>query len=307
MPGDEFESKTVIADLSLIRATTKKQTGGSPCLIQYNGPGTGKRYLIEKETMTLGRAVNSDVMISDASVSRTHARLFWKNGSASIEDAGSANGTHVNDKKIEGVYTLNDQDMIRIGTVLLKFFSSDNVDGFIHDKIYQLATIDAGTQIYNKQYFKDTLENEFRKTKLASSALSLLVLDLDHFKKVNDTFGHNAGDQVLRDLAKVIKNCIRKGDIFARFGGEEFVIILPNTPPDAALKVAENIRKKCEEYKHPINYEDNGVKKFVEHTQTISVGVAGFDPVMTSEKELLELADQKLYQSKKNGRNRVTL
>lgn len=307
MQGDEFEGKTVIADLSQIRASTKRETKGVACLVQYNGAGTGKRYLLEKEELHLGRAVTSDIVIADTSVSRTHAHIYNQDTGVFIEDAGSANGTYINEQKISERYKLADQDLIRLGTMLLKFFSADNVDGFIQDKIYQLATIDAGTQIFNKQYLQDTLESEFRKTKLANRNLTVLVFDLDHFKKVNDTYGHNAGDQVLRDLAKIVKGCIRKEDIFARFGGEEFVVILPNTSAQQSLKVAETIRQKCEEFHHSIDYQENGQKKHVEHSQTISIGIAGFDPKMTTPKQLLEVADQKLYQSKKDGRNRLTV
>lgn len=306
MPGDEFEGKTVIADLSQIRASTKQQTKGIPCLVQYNGAGTGKRHVLDKEQMHLGRGANSDIIVADASVSRTHAHIYIQEQGVFIEDAGSANGTFINDKKITERYKLVDLDMIRLGTMLLKFFSSDNLDGFIQDKIYQLATIDAGTQIFNKQYLQDTLDSEFRKAKSSQRNLSILVFDLDHFKKVNDTYGHNAGDQVLRDLAKVVKICIRKEDIFARFGGEEFVVILPNTNAQQAVKVAETIRQKCEEFKHTLDFEENGQKKHVEHTQTVSIGIAGFNPNMATPKQLLEIADQKLYQSKKEGRNRLT-
>jgi diguanylate cyclase (GGDEF)-like protein len=306
MQGDEFEGKTVIADLSQIRASTKQQTGGSPCLVQYNGAGTGKRFLIDKEKLSLGRAVTADIMVADASVSRTHAHIFNIESGVFIEDGGSANGTYINDKKIEERYKLNDQDMIRLGTMLLKFFSSDNVDGFIQDKIYQLATIDAGTGIFNKQYLLDTLESEFRKSKTANLNLSLLVFDLDHFKKVNDTYGHNAGDQVLRDIAKLIKGCIRKEDILARFGGEEFVVILPNTSSEHGVKVGEHILNKTRSFLHPIDYSENGQAKHVEHTQTVSIGIAGIDANMTTPKQLLEIADQKLYESKRNGRNRLT-
>ncbi len=307
MQGDEFEGKTVIADLSQIRASTKQQKKGTPCLVQYNGTGTGKRFLIDKAELNLGRAATSDIVLADNSVSRTHAHIYSEDMGVFVEDAGSANGTYINETKINERYKLSDQDLIRLGILLLKFFSADNVDGFIQDKIYQLATIDAGTQIFNKQYLKDTLESEFRKAKSSAKNLTILVFDLDHFKKVNDTYGHNAGDQVLRDLAKVVKSCIRREDIFARFGGEEFVVILPNTSAQQSVKVAETIRQKCEETVHTIAYVENGQNKQVAHTQTISIGIGGYNPNMTAPKDLLELADQKLYQSKKDGRNRLTL
>lgn len=308
MHGDEFEGKTVIADMSQIRATAKKQQNkGTPCLIQYSGVGTGKRFLLEKEKLSIGRAVTADIIVSDASVSRTHSHIYTGEQGVFIEDAGSANGTYINDAKISERQQLNDQDMVRLGAILLKFFSSDNVDGFIQDKIYQMATIDPGTQIFNKQYLKDTLESEFRKAKQANKELTILVFDLDHFKKVNDTYGHNAGDQVLKDVAQIVKGCIRKEDIFARFGGEEFVIILPNTSEEQSKKVAETVRQKNEEFIHKFEVEENGQNKTIEHTQTVSIGVAGVKSKIASPKELLEIADKRLYQSKKNGRNRWTL
>lgn len=306
MPKDEFDSKTAIADLSQMQELGKPKEEGVPCLVQHNGANVGTRYLLYKEKSSIGRSADCDISLPDPSVSRQHAFIYNDKSGVFVEDTKSSNGTFINEKQITDKSPLKDQDILRVGTLLLKFFSKDNVDGFIQDKIYRLATIDAGTQIFNKQYLQDTLENLFRKAKGSGKDLSLVYFDLDHFKKVNDTYGHGAGDQVLRDIAKLVKQIVRKEDTFARFGGEEFVVILPNTNLEQAIKIAEAIRQNCEKFVQTIVYEVNGKKTQAQHIQTISLGVATCQQHMTSPKELLEAADQKLYQSKKNGRNRVT-
>src|SRR5690606_28727625 len=120
------------------------------------------------------------------------------------------------------------------------------LDGFVQDKIYRMATIDAGTQVFNKQYLLDSLNNEFAISQATGRPLSIIYYDLDFFKKVNDTYGHNAGDQVLRESTLIVKNIIRKDEILGRFGGEEFIIILPNSASQAAFELGERIRKACE-------------------------------------------------------------
>ncbi len=305
--GDDknFNDKTVIAEIGSLETAPKAQS--QPCLVQYNGNGLGKRYPLQKDIITLGRAATVDITLAENSVSRVHAEVSVNNGEATINDCGSANGTFLNDKKVEAPTVLRDQDIIRLGTVLLKFFSKDNIDGYIQDKIYRMATIDVGTQIFNKQYLIDALTNEFASAKASHRPLSVIYFDLDHFKKVNDTYGHNCGDQVLRDNSKVVKALVRKDDIFARFGGEEFIIALPNTDRDTAGLLAERIRVACQEFSHILSYENQGAKKEANHKQTISIGVAQLSDEMKVYTDLLESADKKLYFSKQNGRNRVTL
>ncbi|MBP6218918.1 MAG: GGDEF domain-containing protein [Oligoflexales bacterium] len=296
--------RTVIADMRVIQQQIKpKQTA---CLVQYNGESLGKRYPISKEEMKIGRSPQADLSIPEGSVSRIHASIQQKNGEIFIEDTQSANGTFVNDVKIEKLTQLKDQDVLRLGTLVLKFFSQDNVDGYIQDKIYRMATIDNGTQIFNKSYLMEALDNEFRASQSGKRLLTLIYFDLDHFKKVNDTYGHNAGDQVLKDTAQMVKNVIRKEDILGRFGGEEFIVVLPNTDLPTAVQLAERIRKSSADYIHHLVVGQDQAKKSVDHTQTISLGVAALQTQFTTPKELLEAADKKLYFSKQNGRNRVT-
>lgn len=301
------DDKTIIADaasLSFLKQGSKKK---DPCLVQYNGSKLGKRYPLMDTVSIVGRTQDVQVFISEASVSRQHGQ-FIKNGDiVFFEDLKSSNGSFVNDIKTEGQVKLKDGDIIRLGTVLLKFFAHDNVDSIMHDKIYQMATIDAGTQIFNKQYLFDTLESELRYSKTYGKDLSIIYYDLDKFKPVNDTYGHNAGDYILKESAKVVKEAIRKDDTLGRFGGEEFIIILPSTDIKMAADLAERIRLTHEHYEFMIEYNEGGELKKVSHRQTISMGVSQLTNEMSEVKQLLEDADKKLYHSKNNGRNQVTV
>ncbi len=299
------EDKTIIAPLAQIRESENLKKKAIPSLVQYNGAQLGKRYLLDRVSVTLGRSLNADICISEASVSRLHAVISQKIDKIYIEDTESANGTFINDKKISSS-VLKDQDMVRLGTVLLKFFASDNVDSMIQDKIYRMATIDAGTQIFNKQYLLDTLGSEFKLSKSSSRPLSIIYYDLDHFKMVNDRYGHNIGDQVLRENAQLVKTVIRKEDVLGRFGGEEFIVILPNTDINTAFELAERIRKICDKERFELEFEVDGQKQMSSHQQTISIGVSEISHAMSTPIDLLESADKKLYFSKQNGRNRVT-
>lgn len=297
------DDETIIAnpgEMSILQQPAQRRNA---CLVQYSGSQLGKRFPLDSDAMTVGRSPQTDICIDEPSVSRRHSKITLQGENVSVEDLGSSNGTFINDKKIESATELNDQDMVRLGTILFKFFANENIDGIIHDKIYRMATIDAGTQIFNKKYLLETIKSEFKYSKSYNLDLSIIYYDLDHFKKVNDNYGHAAGDQILKEGSEVIKASLRKNDILCRFGGEEFIVILPNTKLDKAAELAERIRMAIEN--HVFELEDEQ-KKSVKHRQTISLGVSQLDKSMETESDLLDSADRKLYQSKKNGRNQVT-
>ncbi len=293
------DEKTIIA--SEIQLTQYDQPGRQrACLVRYNGSDIGKRYILDETDMTMGRDADTcKLHISDATISRQHIRFVQEGIVVRAVDLGTTNGTFINDKKIGAPTVLKDGDMVRLGTVLLKFFSHGNIENVFHDKIYQKATLDQTTNVFNKQYLMDSLESEFKIAKNYQRPLSIIVYDLDFFKKVNDTFGHNAGDIILKETASIVKSAIRKNDILGRFGGEEFIIILPDTIKKTAYEFAERIRQKLEQH----NFKLSGVTT----RQTISMGVAEIDAQMKKSVDLIEIADQKLYESKRNGRNRVTV
>ncbi|HTE14187.1 MAG TPA: GGDEF domain-containing protein [Burkholderiales bacterium] len=280
------------------RAYKRPPTRKRACLIQYNGDALGRRYFFDTSEITLGRAPTNGIVVLDVSVSREHAKCFAAHETVEIEDLGSRNGTFINDHRVQARTALRDGDIVRLGSILFKFFAYDNVENVFHDKIYRMATIDAGTQIFNKNYLLETLESEFTFSRVYSRPLSVIYYDLDFFKKVNDTHGHSCGDYVLCESAQVAKACVRKDDVIGRLGGEEFVVILPNADGHTAAELAERIRKTIES--HAFVFEGKNL------TQTISIGISENKPAFKTYKELLDDADRKLYQSKGSGRNRVT-
>lgn len=292
------DDKTIITDninLSMLKTAKRKRA----CLVQYNGVALGRRYILDQPEMLIGRAPSAEICVAEDTLSKTHAKCFQLGDSVDIEDLNSTNGTFLNDKRIEQRTTLRDGDILRLGSVLFKFFAHENIENLFHDKIYRMATIDAGTEIFNKKYLMETLDSEFRFSRAYQKPLALVIYDLDFFKKVNDTYGHNAGDFILKESAQIAKSVIRKDDILGRFGGEEFCVILPNTDAKTACELAERIRKKIEE--HSFDFDGKKIK------QTISMGIAEMQSSIANAQAMMETADKKLYESKQNGRNRITV
>ena len=301
------DDQTIITDIGDMSIFQSDDNEKKCCLVQYSGKSLGKRYELDGTDITLGRSPKSSIQLDEASISRMHARFFIDGDDVEIEDQGSSNGTFINDKKIGARTVVKDQDLVRLGSILFKFFSHNNIGGIIQDKIYRMATIDAGTQIFNKQYLMDSMESLFKQAKTFNNPLSIIYYDLDHFKKVNDTYGHNAGDKILKESAEIVKNVIRKDDIQGRFGGEEFIIVLPNTDAQTAADLAERIRIAVASHPFHLEQDVGSGRTLTEHTQTISIGVSELSPAMNSVAEFMDDADKKLYQSKQTGRNRVTV
>jgi len=291
------EEKTIIGDVGDLSFFGDGRTSRRACLIQYSGTKTGKRYILDEEGLVIGRTEGASIQVADLSVSRRHARFTRSGTSWVLEDLGSANGTYVQERKISRA-ELAHGDMLRLGSVVFKYFADGSSEGALVDNIYKKATIDPTTGIYNKSYLRDELESHFKLARNYNRLLSVLILDLDHFKKVNDTYGHNCGDAVLKQSAELAKLKVRKNDILARFGGEEFVVILPETDLKAGFELAERIRSAFAGAS--FRYESHVLR------QTISIGVAQYDPKMQNFSQLLEVADKKLYEAKGSGRNKVS-
>lgn len=294
------DDKTIIAEPSH-STLFQNPARNAACLVQYNAQDIGKRYVLDQDQLVFGRAPNfAQVVVNDPSVSKRHAMFRLRGQTIEVEDLKSTNGTFVNERRMDQVAVLKDGDMVRLGTVVLKFFAHGNIENVFHDKIYRMATIDTTTQVFNKKYVLETLESEFRASKDYRRALTVIYYDLDFFKRVNDQHGHNAGDAILKLTAQIVRTAVRKNDIVGRVGGEEFVIILPDTDAQTGYELAERIREKI---------ASRGFKLDSGQTvdQTLSLGVAQLTPAMQSPLELLEAADKNLYRSKKEGRNRVTM
>ena len=265
--------------------------------IYPTGPGIGSRFQLGDKPRVIGRGEGTDLRIDDGSVSRRHASIQPVEGGYTVTDLGSTNGTFLNDAPV-AESALSDGDYVRIGKCIFRFLMGGNLEAEYHEEIYRLMIIDALTEIHNKRYLVESMERELSRTLRYHRPLSVMLFDIDHFKKVNDDWGHLAGDSILRELAARVKEVVRKDELFARYGGEEFCVLLPETPLDQALLLAERIRAVVAE--RSFKFEDE------QHPVTISLGVA-----CTVGKEirtvdgLLKAADDALYQAKETGRNRV--
>lgn len=267
------------------------------CVVLYSGKLVGQRHVLQLPHVTVGRSAGAGIVIADDSVSREHARFAISGTTVQIEDLGSSNGTLVNGQTVQGKATLRDGDMLQFGSIHLKFFSADSVESAFHDEIFRKATVDAGTQVFNRQYLLESLDTAFTYCRARSRPVSVIYFDLDFFKRVNDTHGHSCGDFVLKESAQLAKTCLRDEDVLGRYGGEEFVVVLPDCDERLAAALAERLRKTVEH--HEFVYNGIVLK------QTVSLGVSEIHPQFADWKALLDDADRKLYHAKHSGRNQV--
>jgi diguanylate cyclase (GGDEF)-like protein len=270
--------------------------GKEACLVVIYGLDLGKKYNVDRPSVVIGRSSKADIQIDQESVSRNHCKLINTGKSVMLRDLGSTNGTYVNDELVDE-YVLRDGDFIKIGRCIFKFLSGNNIENAYHEEIYRLTTIDGLTQVFNKRYFIETLEREIGRAQRYRRDLSLIMFDIDNFKHINDTYGHLAGDYVLKQLAAVIKARIRREDILSRYGGEEFAIILPEIDAYNSLQFAEKIRRLIE--KAMFRFEDTDIPV------TISIGVASIKVDLEDPNDFIRIADTNLYEAKAQGKNRV--
>lgn len=160
-------------------------------------------------------------------MSRLHAEVVVEGTQVTLRDLGSTNGSYVQDQRLNGLRLLNDGDLVRLGSVILKFYEHRSLDAALHDRVYRMAMIDSGTGLYNRRYLNDALKRELRQTRQSGRPLAVISFDLDRFKSVNDTRGHSAGDLVLRECAAVVTSVVGNAGILGRLGGEEFLVLMP--------------------------------------------------------------------------------
>jgi len=277
----------------------RAQGGGPACLVVFYGADIGRRHSLDKTELIIGRANTANLSIDHNSVSRQHAKILSTDGKSRIFDLGSTNGTFVNDERVDES-ELRNGDLVRIGNVIFKYLSGADIEAKYHEEIYRLTTIDGLTNAFNKRYFVEALERELNRALRYRRLLSLVLFDIDHFKRVNDTFGHLAGDHILRELAHLVADNLRREDIFARYGGEEFAIILPENDGPGATMVCEKLRRLAEERHFGFDGQEIRV--------TISLGIATLGPDASLDMEaqdFIAAADGRLYAAKQGGRNRV--
>ena len=299
--SDDEAEVTRVANLGELQSELKAKTQRDRAyLIVLAGSNVGEMYRLDEGESFVGRGQQASIRLNDDGISRKHARIFQAGGEVLIEDMKSANGSVVNGVPVS-MQLLKDGDKIRLGsTTILKFTYNDHLDESFQQQMYEAALRDGLTKAFNKKYFLDRLETEIAYARRHQAHLSLLMFDVDHFKRVNDNHGHLAGDYVLQRLAKVAAATVRTEDVFARYGGEEFGVICRGVTLASAGILAERLRATVE----ATVFDHEGTRLPI----TISVGVAGHPEVQIENgAQLIAAADAALYEAKRGGRNRVLL
>lgn len=294
-PDDNYESTlevTISRDMgTLIRVAAEQRA----LLLVLSGTRLGHRVVLGDAPIDVGRGSGAGLILDADSVSRKHASIERFGGGHKIVDLGSTNGTYVNGVRVKE-QLLKDGDRIGIGKALLKYIAGGNIEGAYHEEVQRLMRFDPLTNIFNKRHFDESLRLAVFTAAGSARALSLIVFDLDHFKKVNDTYGHMAGDAVLCGATAAVQAVLSPTEVFGRVGGEEFAVLCGDTHLRAALQRAEALRRAV--MREPYTFEDKRLPV------TVSAGVAQLGESEEAE-SLFDRADAQLYAAKGAGRNCV--
>jgi len=300
LADDDPLERTAVVNLADLRpGASKRQAKDRHLLIRARGAQLGHVLKLGTQPHRVGRANECEIWLSDDGVSRKHATITFDAGSYVIEDTGSANGTFVGGQKVEGRSVLRDGDLIQFGPqAVFRYSQADEGQEQLLRQLYEASVTDALTGANNREHFDTQLRMELSYARRHGTDLALVMFDVDHFKRVNDTHGHPVGDEVLVEISNATRRLVRNEDVFARYGGEEFALILRGIALEGAKIVGDRLRERIAELS--ISTEKGPLKI------TVSVGCASFTttPDATAE-ALVQLADKRLYLAKHGGRNRV--
>jgi diguanylate cyclase (GGDEF)-like protein len=296
--NDEELNELTSTDLRSVAAKSVRMPKWAG-LMTLSGPLAGKVYRLTHARTTIGRSRGADILLPEHGVSRHHCTLLQRDGTFTIEDAGSTNGTLVNGERVSSAELVTG-DRIQLGPdIVLQLDWFDETEADLANHLVEAARRDVLTGALNRRAFDERFGAELAYATRHGEKLVAIALDIDHFKKVNDTYGHGIGDLVLREVANLIASKLRAEDIFARVGGEEFVVIARGLTSENGARLAERLRSAIEAMS--IHEPPHDIRV------TISLGVAGLREAGAARdgEALLELADARLYEAKRAGRNRV--
>lgn len=300
----DVSEKTSVVTSDTFKGRIQAADGAPPVIVVLIGPPgyVGKQYPISSNDIVIGRSVETQVYVDDKSLSRSHAKFAIVGSEVSIIDLGSTNKTIVNGNALPPLAPckLRNNDQIKTGNVIFKFLEKGNIEALTNQTMYEKANRDALTGAHSKGSLLEKGPEAIKRSEILNEEMSIIVFDIDHFKKINDSHGHPAGDFVLKELSSIVSSkLIRSNDYFARYGGEEFVLILSGATAKMASEIAERIRQTIET--HAFVYESKVIPV------TISLGVVTKSTNDVEWSELFDRADKALYASKQGGRNRVTI
>jgi two-component system cell cycle response regulator len=295
---DEDDEKTRVTGLEEMQQQVP--TTGDDCLVVIHTAmqtELGRRYLLSDALITIGRGGGNNIVVSSDAVSRQHAQIERRGTDFLVSDLDSTNGTFINNERQRTRNSrLNRGDHIRVGDTVFKYLAGSDIEAQYHAVIGHMAVSDGLTNLANRKHLDTLLAEEIQRAHRHNRALSVLMLDIDHFKTINDAHGHLAGDRVIAGLAHLLRQRLRSDDKLGRYGGEEFCAILPETGLDSAIVTAETLRTLVATHPFPVD-----AKRL---TVTVSIGAATLKPHMHST-DLYRAADEMLYRAKHQGRNQV--
>jgi diguanylate cyclase (GGDEF)-like protein len=295
---DDTAERTVVFERTALEAVPPSPGDRMHVLVRMDGANVGQVTRLTGEVVEIGRVAKNTIHLPFEGVSRQHARLVLKNGKYCIEDLASANGTFVQGTRIT-THALADGDVIQFGPrVVFRYSVTDPGEEKILRQLYESSVKDSLTGAHNREYFGERLKTEAAYAKRHGTPLSLLMIDVDYFKKVNDTYGHPAGDAVLVATVAAVSGTLRGEDVVARYGGEEFAVILRGIELANAVVAAERVRELVAA--QAVSHDGRVIRC------TVSVGVAEIScATEASADAMVAIADRRLYLAKRGGRNRV--
>ena len=284
---------------------SKSGAGAGACLLVISGKAIGKMFRLSKPEMLVGRGGEADIILNDDAISRRHARIeTLADDTVWIEDLGSKNGTYLEGERVTRV-ELHDGDRVLLGSsTILKLTYQDQIEEQFQKQLYESATRDDLTGLLNRKFLLERLSVEFAYCVRHQVTLSLCMFDIDHFKQINDRWGHVAGDMVLSQLGKLVRRITRPEDGVCRYGGEEFAVLLREIDGGNARLFAERIRARVEQADFSFK-DENGRKQRIKITISVGVATVSETEQYSTVEELIGAADKQLYAAKQAGRNRV--
>jgi diguanylate cyclase (GGDEF)-like protein len=292
----DYDLNTRVTGLEALSAAQP----GVDCLVVIYTPTPselGRRHVVDRPVTTIGRGRDNDIVLPSDCVSRQHVRLEHRRDGLYVIDLASTNGTFVNDAtRPIAEQCLSRGDQLKVGDTIFKLLSGSDVEAQYHEIIFRMTVTDGLTNLANRKQLDTLLNEEIPRARRHRRDLSVLMLDIDHFKSINDTYGHLSGDSVLRGLASILQKRLRPNDKLGRYGGEEFCAILPETNLGNAARIAEELRALVEAHAFIADQREVHV--------TISIGAACLSDELQAD-GLYKSADDMLYQAKRSGRNKV--
>ena len=298
-PVDEPETTARIRIDTLLQQQRAAAHHAGATLTCLSQPRLGMVFNLNRGKTVIGRSEDADVHLAVAAVSRRHALVTEQDGTYILTDLGSTNGTYCRGQKVDGPVVLRSRDTVELGDkVVLRFALRDILEERMRAELYARATRDPLTCAPNREYFDERLDSEWPWATRHRRSCALLMLDLDHFKRINDEWGHPAGDRVLCEFVRIIQAELRREDLCGRLGGEEFAVLCRSTEAEGAAAVAERLRERVEQ--HEFTWHDERLPV------TVSIGIAlSSETDISTIDQLKQRADERLYEAKRNGRNRV--